>query len=552
MRAGQERYLHILRTLASMPFLDRLELAAVSDVPDRTSFYAVADLERRGLVDSIPHATDLLSTTRRFYLTGSGLHLLAQEEDIGVDDLLRTRPVSAQWRRILLERLDAVGVIYRLAASIAAQQGAVGFRWYRATPLDAAIVLPDGRTIGIIRQGLTSDRTAFAKRLWRLREDPLPGAVLILTPDGVRLRHARRLLTGVPVATRLLALEEDVALAGPDDPVWHLPSISASLDLRYVLSCIDRGGVLPTEPEPSQASLPDGIALDDFGQPVPDHQLPALLKPAEKRTLDLLFDWPWITSVDLRRLMGFSGARLGQIMTPLLNAGLVRRVSFEGRRLALTDRGLSLLARRDRTSVGTAKKRWSAAPLEAEAQSDWRNVSGARSRQLLRNVQHTQAVHGFITSLALQARSHGWEVTQLDPPRRASRYFRYADRLHSVHPDAFGILRNGPTSWPFFLEWERRAVRPTTMAARLAPYLRYFSSHRPIDDHGTQPAVLVVFDDDLTQTHFLRVAREEMNRARVQVPLWVSHRSLLEKMGPLGPVWRAPDGGEPTHAFQGR
>ena len=49
-------------------------------------------------------------------------------------------------------------------------------------------------------------------------------------------------------------------------------------------------------------------------------------------------------------------------------------------------------------------------------------------------------------------------------------------------------------------------MRPTTMSARLAPYLRYYSTHRPTDDHGAQPAVLVVFDDDLTQTHFLRVA----------------------------------------------
>ena len=52
MSAGKERYTYVLRSLASMPFLDRLELAAVSDVPDRTTYDAVADLERRGLVDS--------------------------------------------------------------------------------------------------------------------------------------------------------------------------------------------------------------------------------------------------------------------------------------------------------------------------------------------------------------------------------------------------------------------------------------------------------------------------------------------------------------------
>ena len=48
-----------------------------------------------------------------------------------------------------------------------------------------------------------------------------------------------------------------------------------------------------------------------------------------------------------------------------------------------------MLARRDRTSVGDARKRWSARPLDAGAPLDWRNVAGTRTRQLLRNVEHT-------------------------------------------------------------------------------------------------------------------------------------------------------------------
>ena len=102
-------------------------------------------------------------------------------------------------------------------------------------------------------------------------------------------------------------------------------------------------------------------------------------------------------------------------------------------------------------------------------------------------------------------------------------------------------------TWPFFLEWERRAVRPVTMAARLAPYLRYYSSRRPTDDHGARPAVLVVFDDDLAATHFLRVAREEMDRTWVRVPLWVSHRAALDALDPLGRAWRSPGDWEPAH-----
>ena len=92
-------------------------------------------------------------------------------------------------------------------------------------------------------------------------------------------------------------------------------------------------------------------------------------------------------------------------------------------------------------------------------------------------------------------------------------------------------------------------MRPVTMAARLAPYLRYYFSRRPLDDHSALPAVLVVFDDELAATHFSRVAREEMERAGVEVPLRVSHKGVLERFGPLGLAWQTADGWEAVHAL---
>ena len=239
-------------------------------------------------------------------------------------------------------------------------------------------------------------------------------------------------------------------------------------------------------------------------------------------------------------------SRFSEVLQRLWGMGLVLDDVVEGRRrVAVMDRGLALLSHRDRASLGVARKRWSVAPLDPGAPPGWRNVSGRSSRQLLRTIDHTDAVHGFLAALATQARERSLDVLQLDPPRRASRYFQHDGRLHSVQPDAFGILRRGDDLWPFFLEWERRAVRPGTMAARLAPYLRYYASRRPTDDHGAQPAVLVVFDDEVAATHFLRVAREELARARVEVPLWISHRRLLEQQGPVGQAWRDVDSGAP-------
>ena len=526
----------LLRLLASTPFPDRLEMVALSGWSRGAVYKTVAALEGEGLVESVPHASELVAHTRRYCLTASGVRRLAGEEGVAVDELNGSRPVSRRGRRILLDRLDAVAVIYRLASALSDLAFPLRFRWYRAMPMDAAVALPDGRTLAIVRQGLTSDRTGFGKRIWRLREGPQPAAAFLLMPDEVRLRQARGLLAGAPFIS-FLALERDVAAAGARSRIWRTPSGATRLGLDEVLSHVRSGGAWAVERPLAWRSLPTPLPELERGCR-DERMLPALLKPVEKRALDLVSDWPWITPPHLGALLGVKRSRLSEVLQRLGELGLVLDSTVEGnRRLAVTDRGLALLAHRDRTSLGVARSRWSVAPLDQNEPLHWRNVSGRSSRQLLCTIEHTDAVHGFVAALAEQARERSLEVIQLDPPRRASRYFRHDDRLHSVQPDAFGILRREDGVWPFFLEWERRAVRPVTMAARLAPYLRYYASRRPTDDHGTQPAVLVVFDDELAAGHFLRVARDEMQRARVEVPLRVSNGGLLEQQGPLGGAW---------------
>ncbi len=535
-----------LRRLADMPFLDRLELAALSGWSRGAVYQAVEKLERAGMVEAVSQASPLVPPTRRHVLTAAGVLRLAGLEGRTVEELLFLQPLSRQWRRGLLERLDAVAVIYRLASAINQVFHPLVFRWYRAMPLHAAIALPDGRTLAVVRQGNSSDRTAFAKRLWRLGQLTPTSAVLMLLPDEVRLRQARRLATALPGPV-FLALESDAVSAGAGAAVWRTPSGAAPLDLATALNHTGPPRSWPLRRPPQRAAMPDALDHDA------NCLLPSLLKPVEKRAVDLLADWPWLSPRHLGELLGVKRSRLSQVTTRLAELRLLVDVAVDGeRRLALSDRGLVMLARRDRASVGDARKRWSAMPLDEDASLHWRNVAGTRTRQLLRNVEHTAAVHAFVAALCRQARSRSREIVQLDPPRRASRYFRHQRKLRSVHPDAFGVIRRGESVWPFFLEWERRAVRPATMAARVAPYLRYYASTRPTDDHGTQPLVLVVFDDDIALTHFLAVAAREMERARVRVPLLASHRKLVERVGPLGPAWIARSGDPPDFAFQPR
>ena len=313
--------------------------------------------------------------------------------------------------------------------------------------------------------------------------------------------------------------------------------------LEEVLEHLRPGGSLPAEPPLARRSPPRDLSIPGEPENVPDHLLPLVLKASHKRMLDWLAEWPWITVSDLRALTGLSPSSLSQVTTLLERLGLTARFRFGGRpRLGLTHRGLAYLARRDRTSVAEAVQRWAVESADESSPATWREVPGTRSRSLARTIEHTDAVHRFLTRMSRQARERGYRVVQFDPPHRAAHRFRHRGRLRSIHPDAFGVLRRGGETFPFFLEWERRAVRPGTMAARLAPYLRYYSSKQPLDDHGEWPLVLVVFDDELAESNFHGVARREMDRAGVDVPLWVSHTRILEKVGPLGKAWRDPEG----------
>ena len=264
----------VMRRLAFMPFLDRLETAAVTGRSRGAVYEAVRRLEREGLVASISHASPLVNPTRRYRLTAAGLHRLARFEGMTVDELLATRPVSEQSRRVLMERLDSVAAIYRLASAISDAAYPIRFRWYRAMPMDAAMTLPDGRTVAVVRQGLTADRTAFSKRLWRLRETFRSGAVLLIVPDEVRLRHARRVVAGSPFLT-FLALEEDAVSAGAGAPVWCAPSGSAvPRPSDWPCPTRDREAFCPPKSLRRSRPSPKRLPLDGAGEYPPDWATP--------------------------------------------------------------------------------------------------------------------------------------------------------------------------------------------------------------------------------------------------------------------------------------
>ena len=154
LRQGLEEALLLLcaAPLTTVEELSRFGRVAASTLRDR-----LEKLTERGLADSLPHHLSVLGSRaqRRYFPTEQGV-IAGGAATKGRAHMLRSYPVSKQWFRLLAERLDAIAVLYRVAALVAAADShndPVRVDHYRKGPYDMLITLSGGRTIGLIRQG---------------------------------------------------------------------------------------------------------------------------------------------------------------------------------------------------------------------------------------------------------------------------------------------------------------------------------------------------------------------------------------------------------------
>ena len=163
--------------LSRMPFIDSVELALILGEPHSTIHHVLTDLLAEGIVGRVSHGTVHLPSSRRHYLTASGVREAAGV--LGFDtpsDFVRAYPVAREWLALPIRRMDAVASVYRLAATMS--PGIDGLRsrveFHRRGRFDATITLHDGRSFGVVRQGLALGRRSLYDRL-RTIADATPG-----------------------------------------------------------------------------------------------------------------------------------------------------------------------------------------------------------------------------------------------------------------------------------------------------------------------------------------------------------------------------------------
>ena len=298
-----------LGVIASCPFADRLELAAMSGASRSAVYEAVGGLEDAGLVAHVPHAADLIPPTRRYHLTARGLGALAESEGSSIDDLLRSPP--------------------RLCPVAAHPDGPARRPGRRIPPgLDRSRRRPPGRPPPV--PGRSSRR----------RHDPSGRGGPWDRKAGTRRRQDGLLTAALEAARRAAprngprpGCRRGAAQTRPQDAAPHRGGAVRPGTGRGPRRTRGRGMASPPPPVPPPISAtpwgnwlpgescpwrltPRRRTCPGDGAPDADRALPVLLKPAEKRALDLIYDWPWLLRTELASLMAVSERRASQLVNP--------------------------------------------------------------------------------------------------------------------------------------------------------------------------------------------------------------------------------------------
>ena len=526
----------LLDALSRMPFIDSAELARILGEAHATVHRALTGLLAEGIVGRVSHGTVHLPSSQRYHLTANGIRHAAELLGFATpSDFVRAYPVSREWLTLLIHRMDAVASVYRLAASLSPGTGSrrSHVEFHRRGRFDAAITLHDGRSFGVVRQGLALRRRSLYDRLRAIAEYDYtrhPGTVLVLVPSVWEERLTTRFCEDRNIRDCYVAVESRDALERRDLRLWCSTSWvigSRFFSLKGVISrSSPGGGPRAQSPERKRASLPRPERMAEAA--------PAFgVSPSEKRTLDLITDHPMIPREHLALWLGVSEGRVSQMMGSLVDTwGLVERRGKRGdTRYTLSAEGIRYVTHRDRAQLPTTRGIWSTA-LTTDRQGRRRHV-GHRIETWARQTKHADGITWFLSKLEAETRDDpNSELLWSVPTARSDRAYNWGDS--AIAPDAVGQMTADGLQIPFYFEYELRARHPRGVIARLDPYESYYWSPAPKEDQPPYPITLFVVDTEEVEATYVRTAA---HMSRMSLPIFVSCPPALSDTGILGRSW---------------
>ena len=515
----------VVRLVGRMPFVKSVEVFNLLGLPDEHSIWKVMQsLEALGYVTSVKTADFVryAHNVAGYCLTEQGIGRLAELDGIDVDEVYRRYPVSLQWRRALLRRMEALDIFYRLCclAALARKRGAIAFDeaeeeddrrdyavgqpseettflWRRTGWLDGTIMFGAGkgaRGIRVMRIGPTRTRRATLHWLgsmmesWRKRGVE---RVVILVPGYTELMHVEQWLRLNGRTIQAFCVVEQ----GLKDVEWEWrwsdaffsrPRRYGSDHFLFVQVFSGLRGRRSVESNELDAFEPDSkpiVPTETMLKSVRSDRetlVGASLKRRERVCLQAVTDFPLALRGHLLGLKGVDERGFAS----LKEKGMIYYAWDDRRvRVLLSKEGMRYVTYRDRSSLGELTKRWGydlldkAAPGLKNLRSfpvtgkglpkgqrvrakDGKSKDGKAEGGKLRVVSRQLAHLDGTTEFfsALGEGTQGFEVVEVLPTHRGERWAKIGRTMRAILPDGAFVAKRGDSVVPYAVEFERRAV----------------------------------------------------------------------------------------------
>jgi predicted transcriptional regulator len=258
-----------------------------------------------------------------------------------------------------------------------------------------------------------------------------------------------------------------------------------------------------------------------------------LLTSCQWKILGLMLAHPLLSDEELASLLHLQQKSVRCSLYNLHQLGCLEPIATEaGKRWHLCGRGLRLVAAANHMHICNV-----ATLPDNEAESETSTVVQRGEAWLLQRIQHTAGIYGFFASLAQAARpEEGQALWWWETGPVCERRYQVGEQWYNLRPDALAEYRVGQQQMRFWLEWDRGTMNVRDLAVKFTSYASYIASREWARERSMLPVLVCVAPDISQERRMHRVAL-----ARLITPtglvVWTTTEVLLNKQGPLAPIW---------------
>lgn len=339
------------------------------------------------------------------------------------------------------------------------------------------------------------------------------------------------------------------ALTNPRSAIWRRADGYAEALLRDRLRWVPEdepvSSIHPAIASLDVCQLPRAQALRELSADVADRssrasrvERIAVLSMTTTSLQTTLLEWighhPLLTAGDLSILLGIQERLALKALASLEDRDLLQPIANtdgDSPRYVLTSDALHLLAAKD----GVPPRRYARHGIVA-APGDGTGVR--RLETLVGQFEHTTGTNGFFVRLKRDLDASRGRLLRWLSASEAAQSFTFGERRHWIRPDGYADVRFGGKTHRLFLEWDRGTARRLDhLTQKFQSYAGYLAVH---SEQADVPDLVIVTVSPHREAVIWSILMKVFG-GQPPSNVLTSIDTLMERLGPLGAVWRSSD-----------